>query len=53
VAYKGIGPEQGKYIESKQAFVYALERVINGTDEEKQGFVDWYFSGNWIESEDK
>ena len=50
--YKGIGPEAGTIVEEDQAYQYALERSANATPEEKQEFVDWYYSGNWAEMED-
>ena len=50
--YKGIGPEAGTIVEEDQAYQYALERCANATLEEKQEFVDWYYSGNWAEMED-
>ncbi|WP_418763568.1 hypothetical protein [Enterocloster sp.] len=50
--YKGIGPEAGTIVEEDQAYQYALERCANATPEEKQEFVDWYYSGNWAEMED-
>jgi len=46
--YNGIFCEKGKLIESDKAFDYAIERILQGTEEEKSEFVDWYFSGNWI-----
>ena len=53
MAYVGILKEKGKYITSEQAFDYALERIENGAEQDKQEFVDWFYSGNFIkESED-
>lgn len=45
--YIGIGSEQGKVIPAEKAFEYALERVKNGTDYEKQEFVEWFYSGDF------
>lgn len=50
--YRGIGPEAGTVVTKDQAFDYAIERCLNGTEEEKEEFVDWYYTGNWIEEED-
>lgn len=54
--YYGIGPEQGKIIEEDQAFDYALERCLKGTLEDQKEFremlVEWFYSGNWIETDD-
>ena len=53
--YYGIGLEQGKIIEEGQAFDYALERCLEGTLEDQKEFremlVEWFYSGNWIETD--
>lgn len=55
--FKGIGPEAGTAVTKDQAFDYALERCLHGTEEEqeefKEVFLGWYYSGNWIEEEDE
>jgi len=38
----------GIFIPEKDAYDYAMERISHGTDEEKQEFVEWFYSGNWI-----
>lgn len=38
----------GVFVREKDAYRYALERISHGTDEEKQEFVEWFYSGNWI-----
>ena len=38
----------GNFVPEEDAFNYALERCINGTDKFKQEFVDWFYSGNWV-----
>ncbi len=45
--YIGIGSEQGKVIPAEKAFEYALERITNGTDYEKEEFVEWFYSGDF------
>lgn len=50
--YLGICKEQGTVVRAEDAFRYALERVSMGTPEEKQEFIDWYYSGNWIEEDE-
>ncbi|MDD3437618.1 MAG: hypothetical protein PHC64_10745 [Candidatus Gastranaerophilales bacterium] len=50
--YIGMGSEQGKVIPAEKAFEYALERVKNGTDYEKQEFVEWFYSGDWYYEEE-
>lgn len=50
--YVGIGPEKGKQIETEFALGYALQRIMQNEEEQKE-FVEWYFSGNWTrESEE-
>lgn len=50
--YMGIFQEQGNEVNSEDAFRYALERIANGTPEERKEFEEWYYSGNWIEKEE-
>lgn len=38
------------FVPEEDAYSYALERVSNGTAEEKKEFVDWFYS-NWIKEE--
>lgn len=49
--YEGIGPEQGTVVSEEDAYAYALERCLSGTEEDKQEFkemlVEWFYSGNW------
>lgn len=45
--YQGIGPEHGICVRKKDAFCYALERIANGTQEDKDEFEEWFYSGNW------
>ncbi len=37
------------FVPKEDEFRYALERVQNGTDEEKAEFVEWFYSGNWVQ----
>ena len=50
--YIGIGKNKGIRIDSETAFDYALERITNGTTEEKQEFTDWFYSGDWYYEEE-
>lgn len=46
--YSEIGT--GVFVPEKEAFEYAMERV--SLDHElKQEFVEWFYSGNWVEEE--
>lgn len=49
--YIGIGPEKDTVVGEDVAFSYALERIKNGTPEDKQEFVEWFYSGNWIKED--
>lgn len=53
--YMGIGPEAGIFVSESQAYQYALERSLFGTEEEQREFLEmimeWFYSGNWIETE--
>lgn len=54
--YLGIGPEEGIFIRAEDAYQYALDRCLGGslTDqaEFKEMLEEWFFSGNWIKSEE-
>ena len=54
--YIGIGPEAGIYVPDVDAYAYAIDRCLYGTETEVKEFremlVDWYYSGNWIKKED-
>lgn len=53
--YIGIGPEEGTFVPAAEAYAYAMERCLQGTEEDKKEFremlVEWFYSGNWIRSE--
>lgn len=54
--YIGIGLEEGVFVPVADAFAYALERCLSGTLEEQDEFKammkEWYYSGNWIKTEE-
>ena len=45
----------GNFVPEEDAFCYALERCLNGTDEDRKEFkemlVEWFYSGNWVKEE--
>lgn len=47
--YKGIGPERGNEVDTDDAYEYALDRCLNGPDQEefRAMLVEWFYSGNW------
>ena len=55
--YEGMGPEQGTIVNDEDAYAYALERCLSGTEEDKQDFkemlVEWFYSGNWARREEE
>lgn len=59
-AYRGIGPESGKYILSENALPYAMERCgicfseLPGDcrKEFSEALVSWFYSGNWLAIEE-
>lgn len=51
MVYKGIGPERGKVVHKDDAFDVALEEVASNR-EIRQEFIDWFFSGNWVKTEE-
>jgi len=55
--YKGVGLEHDKYIGIDDAADYAAKQCgikLTGktTDEFIKMFVEWFYSGNWIEDDD-
>lgn len=50
VIYKGISTERGMDVDVKDALLFAIWRVLIN-EEDKKEFVEWFFSGNWIEVE--
>lgn len=47
--YSEIGT--GVFVSEEDAYDYAIERISHSTDEKKQEFVEWFYSGNWIKEE--
>ena len=54
--YRGIFCEAGKIVQEEEAYDYALERCLHGSEADQQEFkdmlVEWYYSGNWLQEED-
>lgn len=48
--YKGIFTERGIKVSEDSCFEYALNRVVNNK-EDRDEFVEWFYSGNWIKIE--
>lgn len=46
--YRGIGPERGIMVDEESAYDYAKNHLDEMPEKDKQLFVDFYFSGNWI-----
>lgn len=40
------------FVPEEDAYEYALDRCMNGTEEEQKEFkemlVEWFYSGNWV-----
>ena len=53
--YKGIGPERGNDVECEDAYSYALNRCLHGSENDQKEFssmlIEWFYSGNWIEED--
>ena len=43
------------FVPDEDAYEYALDRCMNGTEEEQKEFkemlVEWFYSGNWIKED--
>lgn len=44
-----------KFVPEDEAFDYALDRCMNGSEAEQKEFremlVDWFYSGNWVKED--
>lgn len=56
LGYKGIGPEEGKYVKAEDALEYAMWRGLCGTVEDRNEFSEDMhtaamnmYTGNWME----
>lgn len=56
LGYRGIGPEEGKYVKAEDALEYAVWRGLCGTAEDRNEFSDEIhaaamnmYTGNWLE----
>lgn len=45
----------GNFVPEEDAYDYALERCLHGTEENKREFeemlIKWFYSGNWIKED--
>lgn len=44
----GIGPEDGHRVPECDAYEYAKEHLDEMPEKDKQLFVEFFFSGNWV-----
>ncbi|WP_281550197.1 hypothetical protein [Murimonas intestini] len=49
--YKEISTRE--VVQEEDAYLYAKENLDELEEKDKQAFVEWFFSGNWIRGEDK
>lgn len=49
----GIGPEDGKRVPDCEAYEYAKSHLDEMPEKDKQLFVEFFFSGNWVKEEDR
>lgn len=51
--YHELGTNE--FVPEADAFEYALERCMNGSEAEQKEFkemlVDWFYSGNWVKED--
>lgn len=50
--YIGFGEYKGVRVCEEDAYDFAKEHLDEVSSEDKQGFVDWFFSGNFMKKED-
>lgn len=50
-----LGFHNNEFVSDEDAYDYALDKCLNGTEEEQKEFkemlVNWFFSGNWVREE--
>lgn len=50
-----LGFHTNEFVSDEDAFAYAFERCMNGTEKEQKEFqemlVEWFFSGDWTRVE--
>lgn len=49
--YVGIGPEHGKTVSEADAYGYAKDHLDEMPERDKELFVEFFFSGNWVKEE--
>lgn len=49
--YVGFSEYKGVIVPVEEAFEYAKCHLDELSEEDKQGFVDWFFSGDFIREE--
>lgn len=47
----GIGPEAGRVVSDQEAYEYAKEHLDDMPEKDKQLFVEFFFSGNWVKED--
>ena len=50
--YRGILSERGIEVDRRDALLYAVWKILCNADEQNE-FIEWFFSGNWIDSEEE
>lgn len=48
----GIGPEDGRRVPECDAYEYAKAHLDEMPEKDKQLFVEFFFSGNWVKEGD-
>lgn len=55
VRYVGVGIEDGEIVSEEDAYEYALERCLHGSEEDQKEFkemlVDWFYSGSFVKED--
>lgn len=47
-AFRGIGAQRGEFVTHSAAFEYALKRLGEVPERDKQEFIRWFFSGDFL-----
>ncbi len=45
--YAGFGKNQGIFVPAEEAFAYAMEHMDKLPEQDKNDFVEWWFSENY------
>lgn len=52
MVYEGISTNKGIKVPEEEALEYALQQ-IQSVESEREEFLEWFYSGNWVREENQ